>query len=428
MLFHDITVLMEDFTIGTHKYVAVKDDRIVYIGDEAPKEDFGRIIDGKGKLLMSGFYNAHGHSPMSLLRGYGENLALDRWLNERIFPFEAKLTEDSVYAGTLLTMAESLRYGIVSTTDMYNWVDGMVRAAEESGAKMNLGISIMNFGDGDLWDLDCFKKLKYGVETYQGAFGGRLIMDSSLHAEYTNTDKSARQLAEYTKDNGLRMQIHVSETKSEHEECKGRHGMTPTAWLADMGLLDTPATLAHCVWIEDDDVRIIGEKGATVAANPTSNLKLASGVCDVQRLLDAGVNVAIGTDSVASNNSLNFIESMKLFAIAPKMMYNAPEAVSPVEALKAATVNGARSQGRDDCGLVKEGYKADLILVDISGPWMYPVHDLINNLVYSASGSDVIMTMVDGRVLYEKGEWTTIDVEKAIALAEEETRLILAQL
>ena len=437
MLFKDITILDEDLQVREHMYVGTKGDRITYIGTGAPCDaqraagdvDMDRVVDGRGKLLMSGFYNAHAHSPMTLLRGYGENLPLSRWLNERIFPFEDKLTGPAVYAGTLLAMAESLRYGIVSTTDMYYFPDEMAAAISDSGAKNNFSRSVTCFDDSDLMDLPAGKEMVHAFETYHGAADGRIKVDMSLHAEYTNPEKIVRQLAELTGSLGANMHVHISETKAEHEECKGRHdGRTPVRFLDDCGLFATPTTAAHCVWIEGEDYDILKERGVTVAVNPISNLKLASGVCNVQALLDKGINVAIGTDSVSSNNSLNYIEEMKVFAIASKMMYNAPEAVSPIDTLRAATIGGAKSQGRADCGVLKEGYKADLVMIDIDTPWMYPVHNLATNLVYSASGSDVVMTMVDGRVLYEDGEYATIDIEKAKADVTSETEKILAQL
>ena len=199
-------------------------------------------------------------------------------------------------------------------------------------------------------------------------------------------------------------------------------------YFSDLGLFDVPATAAHCVWIEGEDFDILKEKGVTAAANPVSNLKLASGVSNVPKMLDMGINVAIGTDSTASNNSLNFFEEMKVFALASKTWYNDPKAVSPTQALYAATRAGALGQGREDCGLVKEGFKADLLVADISQPNMHPVHDLKNNLVYSASGSDVLMTMVDGEILYKDGEYYSIDVEKTIFEAQKATKKILGQL
>ena len=224
------------------------------------------------------------------------------------------------------------------------------------------------------------------------------------------------------------MHIHVSETQSEHEECKKKYGKTPVRLFNDIGAFDSPALAAHCVWIEGEDFDILKEKGVSVASNPISNMKLASGVCNVPELLRRGINVAIGTDSVASNNSLNFFEEMKIFAMASKMYYHDPKAVTPAEALYAATRAGAIAQGRDDAGLLKEGFKADLIMVDISGPNMYPVHDMLNNLVYSASGTDVVMTMSDGKIVYENGEYKTIDIEKTVFETQKATEGILRRL
>lgn len=428
MLFKDITVLDDQFQIKEHMYVGIVDDKITYISNESPKEDFGRIYNGKGKLLMSGFVNTHAHSPMTLLRGYGENMALQDWLNKRIFPFEDKLTSEAVYWGTLLAMAESIRYGIVSTTDMYYFSEDMIRAIAESGTKNNISRSVTCFTDEDLWDLQSGKEMKYIYENYHNSYDGKVKVDMSIHAEYTSNPKIVKQMAEYTKEIGANMHVHLSETKQEHEECKERHGKTPAAYFNSLGLFDTPTTAAHCVWLEPEDYPILKEKGVTVACNPVSNMKLASGICNVPELFRQGINVSLGTDSVSSNNNLNMIEEMKFFATASKVKLLDSTAVTPTQAIEAATLSGAKAQGRTDCGLLKEGYKADLVVMDISGPHMYPVHDMVNNIVYSASGSDVVMTMVDGKVLYENGEYLTIDVEKTIAEAERMTQNILKQL
>lgn len=428
MLFKDITIVDDQFQIREHMNVGIVGDKITYISNEEPKEDFGTAYAGKGKLLMSGFVNTHAHSPMSLLRGYGENMALQDWLNKRIFPFEDKLTGEAVYWGTMLAMAESIRYGIVSTTDMYYFSEDMLRAIGESGTKNNLSRSVTCFTDDDLWDLQSGKEMTALYENYHNAFEGRVKVDMSIHAEYTSNPKIVRQMAEYTKKIGANMHVHLSETKLEHEECKQRHGKTPAAYFSDLGLFDTPTTAAHCVWLEPEDYPILKEKGVTVACNPVSNMKLASGICNVPELFRHGINVSLGTDSVASNNSLNMIEEMKFFATASKVKLQDPTAVTPLQAIKAATISGAKAQGRTECGLLKEGNKADLIVLDIRGPHMHPIHDMIHNLVYSASGSDVHMTMVDGNILYENGEYKTIDVEKTIAEAERMTRNILKQL
>ena len=425
MLFKNIAVLDETFRIKENMYVGIEGRKITYISKEAPARGFGRVYEGSGKLLMSGFVNTHAHSPMTLMRGYGENLALQEWLEEKIFPFEAKLTEDAVYWGTLLAMAESIRFGIVSTTDMYYFSEAMVRAIEESGTKNNLSRSVTCFDDSDLWQLKSAEEMKYLYENYHNAADGRIRVDMSIHAEYTSTPKIVQQMADYTRSIGANMHVHLSETKKEHEECKSRHGLPPAAYFNKLGLFDTPTTAAHCVWLEEEDYAILKEKGVTVASNPVSNMKLASGICNVPELLKSGIRVSLGTDSVASNNSLNFIEEMKYFATAAKERNADPTAVTPQQALESATLSGALSQGRRDCGALKVGNKADLIVVDVSGAHMHPVHNMLNNVVYSASGSDIIMTMADGRILYENGRYYTIDIERVIYEAERATKKIL---
>ena len=430
MLFKNITILDEKLNPVENQYVGVIEDKIEYIGKIFPDNYniFGESYDGKGKLLMSGFVNSHAHSPMTLMRGYGENLLLKDWLEKKIFPFEALLTGEDAYYGTLLAMAESLRYGIVSTTDMYYFSEDMIRGILESETKNNISRSIVNFTGEDFWSLEGAKEMKALYDNHHGEANGKILVDMSLHGEYTSDAKTGRALAEYTKKIGANMHLHLSETKFEHEECIKKRGKTPTAYFADLGLFDTKTTAAHCVWVSEEDMDIFKEKGVTVACNPVSNLKLASGVCNVPRLLGKGINLAIGTDSVASNNSLNFIEEIKMFSIAPKMQFHDPTKVTPSEALYAATRGGALGQGRNDSGLLAKGFKADLIVLDISKANMKPVHNILNNLVYSASGSDVVLTMVDGKVLYREGEYSTIDVEKVVFEVERAAERISNQL
>lgn len=429
MLFKKITILNQDFEMEKDMYVGVEDSVITYIGKEKPEKDFGREYDGKDRVLMPGFYNAHAHSPMALMRGYGENLALQDWLFTRIFPFEDKLNGNAVYWGTLLCMAESLRFGIVSSSDMYYFIPDMVKAVADSGMKSNLSRSVTN-PMGEAFDrLTSVKESREAVKAFHGAYDGRILMDASIHAEYTTNEETVRGLAELAQEDGLIMHVHVSETKQEHEECKGRrNGRTPVQYFRDCGLLDGKTLAAHCVWCEGEDFDILREKGVAVASNPVSNLKLASGICNVPKMMQMGIDVAIGTDSVASNNSLNFLEEIKAFATVAKVRDLEPTVVTPKQALMAATLNGAKAQGRTDCGRIEEGCKADLIVLRTDVPNMHPQHNLLNNVVYAASGNDIVLTMVDGKVLYQDGEYTTIDLEKTIFEAEKATAQILNQL
>lgn len=434
MKFTNITILDENFEIQTGMDVLVDDkkgtiEKISPHDEDAELRDTdGRIYNGEGKLLMPGFVNAHAHSPMVLMRGYGEGLQLQDWLTKRIFPFEAKLTAAAVYWGTVLAMAESLKFGITSTSDMYYFCEDMIKAVTDCKCKNNISRGITNFDAPILRDTVAFKETDELLKKYHLHDDGRIRVDISIHAEYTNGEATIKQMAEYNREKLAGVHIHVSETESEHLECIERHGKTPVAYLESLGLFDGPTTAAHCVWVSDEDINILADKKVTVATNPSSNMKLASGICPAKKLLDAGVNLAIGTDSVASNNNLDFLEELKLFALASKVESRDPTAVTPKQALYAATRAGAIAQGRMDTGQVKEGNRADLIVLDLDSVNMSPVHEYINNIVYSASGSDVLLTMVDGRVLYEEGNFTTIDVELAKHKVDFHMKEILGQL
>ncbi|MBR2559772.1 MAG: amidohydrolase [Firmicutes bacterium] len=422
MIFKDISILAgggdEEYKVKENAAIRISGKNIANIwdcfDDADPADTEGEEIkSGKGLLVMSAFFNAHGHSPMTLMRGYGENMTLQHWLFDRIFPFEDKLTCEAVYWGTTLAMAESLRSGIVSTSDMYYFLDDMIGAAADSGAKMNVSRALVNPAGQPFEELVSVREMKDSMK-YHGAYDGRILIDASLHAEYTSNEDTAIHLAALTKELGIRMHVHASETASEHRECKERHGgRTPVRYMADCGIFDVPAIAAHCVHIEGEDYDILKEKGVTVAVNTMSNLKLASGVCDVKALLDKGIRVALGTDSVASNNSLSMLEEMKVMSLLAKTWRNDPTIISPSEAIMMATRNGALAQGRDDSGLVREGMRADLVFLRTDTPNMHPVHDILTNIVLSAGNADIAITMADGKILFDNGEFTTIDIEKA---------------
>lgn len=419
MLFKNIGLIDENFEYRKNMFVGIVGNRIAYIDSFEPDhaELYGEAYDGTGKVLMPAFYNAHGHSPMVPMRGYAENLHLQKWLDDYILPFEDQLYPEGVYWSTMLAAAESMRYGIVSTTEMYYFIDDVVKAVTTTGMKANVGRSVVNFGE-PVDNSIRLKEMRQVIEMYHGWADGRVLTACDLHAEYTNDEPMIRRVAELAKFYDVGCQIHVAETEHETQGCIERHGLTPVAFLNSCGLFDQPTNAAHCVWLTTEDIDILSEKKVTVTSCPSSNLKLASGICNIQRLYDAGINVAIGTDSVASNNSLNFIEEMKIFALLGKIKANNPAAMQPEQVLYSATRAGALAQGRKDCGLVKEGYRADLIVIDMDQPNMRPIHSAINNLIYSADGKDVCLTMSDGQVLYRDGEYKTLDIEKVIAETE----------
>lgn len=432
MLFCDISLIDENFQLQENMYLGTIGNKIAYIGKNPPAQPelYGEVYaKNKGKLLIPGFYNAHSHIYMHILRGYGENLSLMDWLNTRIFPFEAKLTDSIMHDAALCGIAEMLRFGIVSTSDMHLLAPSMGHAFASSGIKANLSTCCTAFGDEAYPETPNYPAALQMLKDNPAYDGDRIRAEFSLHAEYTSTEKVARGLAEMAKEYKTGIHVHVSETASEVNDCRGRHqGKTPVEYLADCGIFDVPTTAAHCVHLTDEDIDILHTKNVTVATCPKSNLKLASGVCPVTKLLAKGVNVAIGTDSVASNNNLNMLEEIKTFALLQKGILQDPTVITPAEALYAATRAGALGQGRTDCGLLKEGYRADIAVVDTNQIYYQPAHNQLNNLIYSGCGTDICLTMVDGQVLYQDGEYPTIDLEQALWKTEQARKEILLSL
>ena len=433
MLFRNISILTEDFSLVENVDVRTDGVCIVSIrntGAQAGPEDSERVIDGRGRLLMPGFYNAHTHVPMTLMRGYGENMPLKDWLGKKIFPFEDRLTGEDCYSAAMLAMAEGFAHGVVSSSDHYFFSDYSVRAAAESGGKLNASRGLSFFDE--ILDLTGFRPYQESRQLFMEHHDtqeGRIRVDIALHAEYTATPGLIEAAADLVHETGAPMHVHVSETRSEHEECKTRNGgKTPARVFTDGAVFENGGLAAHCVWIEEEDADILKEKGVTVVTCPVSNMKLAGGIARVPLLLEKGVGVALGTDGTASNNSLNFFEEMKLMALSAKARFGDPTLITPEEALYTATRAGALAQGRDDCGYIKEGFRADMIMVDLCSPSLNPLYSISNALVYAASSRDIVMTVVDGRVVYEGGIFPTVDIEKAIAETDRARLRILGEL
>ncbi|MDR0350710.1 MAG: amidohydrolase [Coriobacteriales bacterium] len=416
MLFADIDYLDGDFEVR-HGYVGTEGARITYVGELAPEqaERFGECYDGGGRFLIPGMYNTHAHLPMTLLRGYAENLALQDWLYKRVFPFEAKIDDERAYPAAMLAVAEMLRFGVVGVTDMYFFSDARIRAFAESGIKANLCDGLMVFDEETRYEkMPNYALNERLVREHHNTLDGRIRIDLNIHSEYISNPQVVRAVGEHAVELGVGTHVHISETAREHEECKQRRGgLTPARYFESLDFFRAPCTAAHCVHSEPGDWEIFAARNVTVAANPASNMKLGSGFAPIPQMLDAGVNVSLGTDGVASNNSHNILKDLYLFALIYKGSSGDATAITPAQALAAATINGARSQGRADCGVIEVGRRADLVVLDVDVPWMRPVHSLVNNLVYAAQGSDVVLTMVDGAVLYRDASYPTIDVERA---------------
>ena len=393
-------------------YIAVEDEIITYVGEQKPNGVFDRIIDTKDKLISPGLYNCHTHSAMQFLRGYGEDLPLDRWLNERIFPAEEKLTPEIVYICSKFAIAEMIRNGICSFSDMYYFCEETAKAVGETGIKANISRSIVSFDDSADHTLDSrFNESVDLYNKYHNAFGGRLKVDFSLHAEYTNVPTMTKFVADYAKDKDISFHIHLSETEKEHNECIARHGLTPTEFFEKHGILNRPTCFAHCVWVTDNDIDILKKHNATAVHNPASNLKLGSGVMPLSKMIKKGLNVALGTDSSASNNTLDILKEVYLAAILQKGIDRDPSSITAEKIIELATVNGARTQGRANCGEIKVGNKADIIMLDLSAINNIPMYSPVYSFVYSMNSSNVCFNMVDGKILYENGQFNTLDIE-----------------
>ncbi len=417
VLFEHVTAVTmdEERRILKDAYVAVEGTKIASVGTQRPQGAFDRVIDGAGKVLMPGFVNAHTHLPMTLMRGYGGGQDLQHWLNDFIFPAEAKLDQRAVAAGTGLGLAEMIAAGVTCVADMYMKTGTIAQQIVEAGISANLSCGGVYFGAPEDFSPetcgDCRNQIAL-TEEWHGANDGQILVDASVHAEYTSNPPLWRWMADYAMEHRLNMHVHVSETVSEHQACLERWGKTPTQILDQYGVWDSGRALAaHCVYTTPEDWAIMSKKHVSCVHNPWSNLKLGSGVAPVPDMLQAGVNVALGTDGMSSHNSADLFSDVKLAACLQAGVRRDPMALSAWQALEMATVNGAEALGRDT-GVIAPGKTADLILVDFSAPNLTPCHDVAENLVYAAHGSNVDMNMARGKVIYEKGEFFTLDLER----------------
>ncbi|WP_407396488.1 amidohydrolase [Treponema sp.] len=433
MIFSNIKMLDENFKVLENMFVQTKDEKISYIGTTMPEKTSAEeeIYDGKGKFLMNGFFNTHCHVPMTILRGYGEGLSLQDWLFTKIFPFEAKLTAEDIYWTTKLGAMELIASGCASISDMYFRIEDEAKALDECGMKANICNGVTSFdpnedlannrGWNETWALlDSVKN---------GKFSSRIKVDMGLHAEYTNNDRVAKIIAEEAKKAGLNIHAHLSETEKEQTECKERHeGKTPAEFMENAGVLESQCQFAHCVYVTEEDEELLKKAGSFLVHNPSSNLKLGSGIAPVKRWVEKGLKVCIGTDGASSNNNLDMMEEIHVAALLCRGATKDANAVSAADIVKMATVNGALAQGRKDCGAIKVGNKADMIVFDLMTPNMQPDFDTLANVVFSAQSSNIVMNMIDGRVVYRDGNFAFINKEEVYKEVNERLGRIIKEL
>ena len=415
LLYHCRALLMdEENTLLDPAYVVVEGERIAAVSSTRPQGPFAQEIDCGGNVLMPGLVNAHTHVPMTLMRGYAGGCDLHTWLNDWIFPAEAKLDDRAVRAGADLALAELIAGGVTTIADMYMHTPAIAQAVLAAGISANLSCGGVYFGaPGDFSPATCpdCDHQRQLTEEFHEAGNGQILVDASIHGEYTSNVPLWQWMADYAQRKGLGMHVHVSETQSEHEGSLTRWGLTPFRILDRYGVWDTRAIAAHCVWTTEDDWAGMAEKGVACVHNPVSNLKLGSGVAWIPAMKAAGVPVALGTDGVSSNNNQDMFEEMKFAAVLHNGVTRDPLALLPQDVLAMATREGAKALGRQT-GRIAPGYVADLILVDFTRPHLTPCHSVMDNLVYAAHGSDVVMNMARGKIIYKDGTFLTLDLEK----------------
>lgn len=393
--------------------------RISYVGP--PREDmpaFEREIDLGGDLIIPGFKDAHTHNPMVFLRSFADGLPLHDWLFQQVFPREARLFPEAIYALTRLAVLELLSGGVTAAFDMYFYRDAYVQAVIDSGFRSIL-CGAVAAGDAD-WSVAARDFEKYN------AMGPLVGYRLGFHAEYTANEELLRYISELAHTYKAEVWTHNSETKSEYEGCIERHGMSPTRYFDQLGLFDYGGGGFHCVWFDEGDMRIFRDRGLWAVTCPASNAKLASGVAPLSEFMGMGINLAIGTDGASSNNALDMFREMYLACVLQKLRREDAAACPAGDILYAACSGGARAMGLPDCDSLAPGKWADLAVIDLSRPSMRPILAPAQNLVYSGSKDCVRLTMVAGRILYENGEFHVGDsVEHIIAEAEKYTKELI---
>lgn len=407
--------------------VMVDGPTIVYAGpaEGSPvgPEGFERIIDGHGGVVLPGLVNCHTHAAMTLLRSYADDLPLMRWLSEAVWPLEDRMEGEDIYWGTLLGCLEMIRGGVTSFADMYFFMDDAARAVERCGLRAVLSRGLIGNGPTAQKGLDESREL---AAKWHGAADGRITVMLGPHAPYTCPPEYLAKVIELSAQLDLGIHIHLAETLAEIAEIKEKYKTTPVDLMLKTGLFDRPVLAAHCVHLTPDDINILAANNVGVAHNPESNMKLGSGIAPVGAMLAAGVRVGIGTDGAASNNDQDLFGEMRSAALLAKVAALDPTVLPAAQVLHMATRGGAEALGLTGAGVLSPGCKADLILVDIHQPHLTPLHDLTAHLVYAARASDVVLTMVDGCILWEQGRFTTLDGEEVMARVNERTARLVA--
>ncbi len=408
--------------------VGIEGERIVLVtADSAQADTFVadhqdcKVIDASGKVVMPGLINAHTHVAMALLRGIADDMPLMEWLNEHIWPIEGKMGYKEVYDGSRLGMLEMLLGGTTTIVDMYPYNEAVAEAAENSGIRAVVSPCSMDFR------MEHFESDWRNIQRrFRDSRTVSMVMGP--HAIYTLSQQNLQRTIDIANELDCMYHIHLSETQTEVNDSIKANGKSPVEYLEEQGLFERPVLAAHCVVMSDHDIEILAKHGASVAHNPQSNMKLASGIAPVKKMMDAGINVAIGTDGASSNNDLDMWEEMRTASLLQKVATMDPCAIPAYSALKMATVNGAKAIGREgELGVLKKGALADVIMVDIEKPHMYPHANLVSELVYSSNANDVDTVIVNGRIVVEGRKCLSMDAKEVCNTVQQDIDRLLVE-
>lgn len=399
-------------------YIGIQDGKIVSISKTPPEEAPKTIIDGTGMVAIPGLINCHTQLATSVLRSYTDDLGNTQAL-QALLQKEAKMDSRSAKAAALLSIAECLRFGVTSVSDLYYYPGATAEAVAQSGIKANLALSSYRFidqnEDFDFETDEQCRELVHVVEKWHNYDQGRIKIDAGIYAEYTSNYKLWEALAGYAWEAGIGMQLHLAETQGEVDSCLDRTGMGPGELLSCHNMFNVPATAVGCTYLEPQERKLLGKKKVSAVATPLTAYKSGLPSTPILESVQAGMNVALGTGGAVASGNLDMFEVMRFAAMSARKEKGDPTALPASAALMMATVTGSQAQGRSSqCGMLQVGMDADLALIDFSAPHLMPCHNVLNGLLWSAKGGDVAMTMVRGKILYQNGQFPTIDLKEVV--------------
>lgn len=419
ILIKNAFILNSDNSESKKQSLLIKNDIIAEISDEIDENNVDKIIDAEGKILLPGLINTHTHLSMTLFRGLADDLSLDSWLNDHIWPMEANLNGDYCYIGALLGAVELIKSGTTTFSDMYFYMEDVARAIDDAGIRAVLSYGMIDFGDEERRKNEINENLSL-FKNCNGMADGRIKVFLGPHSPYTASEELLVQVRQLADEYNMGIHIHVSETEKEINDSLDEKNLRPFEYLDKIGLLGHDVVAAHCVWLSDKEIEIIKKHDVKISHNPCSNMKLASGIAPISKLIENDICVSIGTDGASSNNNLDLIEELKTASLLQKVSTLDPKVLNSSQSLAMGTIEGAKALGLDsEIGSIEVGKKADIILIDTNSANMVPdSSSLSSNIIYSANGSNVDTTICNGKILMENKKLTVLDEQEIFEKAK----------